>query len=128
MSVNGYEVAVLQNRGRVSDTVDAGDPQFTSDDSAMDEHSTSSFDNSSGKWDEVGHCRLNRIADENFTPPEHAQIVASGNTANLTRREAWSTSTTKLKHLVTDAYRIDTIARWLIRRIATYSETTESKG
>ena len=87
MTVNGYEVAVLQNPRRVTDTVDAGNSQFACNDSAVDEHSTSSFDNTTGQWDKVGHRRLNRIADENFTPSELAQVVAPRDTTNHTSRE-----------------------------------------
>jgi len=88
MTVNGYEVAILENIRRIADTIDAGDPHLTSDDSAMNQHSASPFDDATGQWDQVGHRRLNRITHENFPSSELAQIVAPADAANQTRRQA----------------------------------------
>ena len=77
MAVDGHEVAIHQEFGRIANSVDARDPEFSRDDCAVDQHSASALDDGAGQRNEMCHRWLDRVADDDFTAPELGEVVAA---------------------------------------------------
>jgi len=82
VTVDSDEGAVFQDLSCIADTVDTRDTKFSRDDRAVDQHSARAFDDGAGERDQVRHRWLDRVADEDFTLSELAEVAAPNNTAN----------------------------------------------
>ena len=82
MTVDRHEIAIFQNLVRMADTVHTGYTEFSRDDRTVNQHTTTAFDNGAGKWNQVGHCRLDRLADKDLTLSKPPEVTAPTNAAN----------------------------------------------
>jgi len=71
------------------DTIDTRDTEFPGDDRAVDQHSSTALYDGAGKQDQVRHGWLDRIADEDLTLPEIAEVTMPVNTMHPSRCHAW---------------------------------------
>ncbi len=62
-----------------------GMPKLAGDDGTVDEHTAAPLDDGTSQGHQVGHRRLDGIADQHFARPKAAQILGIAHPAHLAR-------------------------------------------